>query len=84
MKTLYDKLEGFRNKHTYLYVFLIGLLTLIVFISGVLVFFIYLKRLFIYLFSNFLTLLLSVLFVTSIVMLIGANISKTLDDWYGE
>ena len=83
MKTLYDKLEGFRNKHTYLYVFLIGLLTLIVFISGVLVFF-YLFKAFIYLFSNFLTLLLSVLFITSIVMLIGANISKTLDDWYGQ
>lgn len=83
MKFLYEKLEGLRNKYTYLYVFLIGLLTLVVFISGVLVFF-YLFKAFIYLFSNFLTLLLSVLFITCVVMLIGANIAEELDNWYGE
>lgn len=83
MKALYDRLERFRNKYIYLYVFLLGLLTLVVFISGVLMFF-YLFKAFFYLFSHFLTLLLSVLFIASVVMLIGANISEKLDDWYGE
>lgn len=76
MKVLYDKLEGLRNKYTYLYVFLLGLLFLVVFISVVLFFF--------YLLYKFsIVYILSVLFVAYIViMFVGVIIAEKLDNWY--
>ena len=76
MKALYHKLEDFRNKHTYLYVFLLGLLFLVAFISVTL--------LFVYLLSNFsiLPILLVLLVAYLIIMIVGVVVSEELDDWY--
>ena len=76
MKALYDKLEGFRNKYTNLYVFLLGILALVVCIAVFLVFF--------YLLINFFPLFLLVLLVVCFTMPIGVNIAKELDGRYGE
>ena len=76
MKALYHKLEDFRNKHTYLYVFLLGLLFLVVLVSVAL--------LFAYLLHNFSILyILFVLFVAYVVIMIaGVIIAEGLDDLY--
>ena len=76
MKALYHKLEDFRNKYTYLYVFLLGLLFLVAFISVTL--------LFVYLLSNFsiLPILLVLLVAYLIIMIVGVVVSEELDDWY--
>ena len=76
MKALYHKLEDFRNKHTYLYVFLLGLLFLVVLASVAL--------LLVYLWVNFsIVSTLSILFVAYIIiMIVGVVVSEELDDLY--
>ena len=75
MKTLYDKLKGFRNKYTHLYVFLLGLLTSVVCMSVLLVFF--------YLLINYFTISLFILLIVCFTILIGTDIAKELDNQYG-